>query len=78
MTDKKHVLLRKLPLVIGGFLTLVIAFGVYFLQGMFEKPAKAKKQIQQITMIQPPPPPPSAARAKATAARARAGENTRT
>lgn len=58
MSDKKHVLLRKLPWVIGGVLTLLIAVGVYFLQSLFEKPAKAKKQIQQITMIQPPPPPP--------------------
>ncbi len=50
--------LRNLPLLIGIVLTLVIAVAVYFLQDMFQKPAQAKKQVQQITMIQPPPPPP--------------------
>ncbi|MDO9106866.1 MAG: energy transducer TonB [Methylovulum sp.] len=50
--------LRNLPLLIGIVLTLVIAVAVYLLQDMFQKPAQTKKQIQQITMIQPPPPPP--------------------
>ena len=56
--DKKTQFLRRLPVIIGVICALVIGVGVYFLQSMFEKPAKAKKQIQQITMIQPPPPPP--------------------
>lgn len=55
---QKHFLLRNLPWAIGGLLTLLIAVAVYFLQGMFEKPAQTKKQIQQITMVQQPPPPP--------------------
>lgn len=56
--NKKTQFLRRLPVIIGVILALVIGLGVYFLQGMFEKPAQAKKQVQQITMIQPPPPPP--------------------
>ncbi len=56
--NKYQRLLRNLPLIIGIVLTLVIAVAVYKLQDMFQKPAQTKKQIQQITMIQPPPPPP--------------------
>ncbi|MGZ8181912.1 MAG: TonB family protein [Methylobacter sp.] len=56
--DKYKRWLRNLPLLIGIVLTLVIAVAVYFLQDMFQKPAQTKKQVQQITMIQPPPPPP--------------------
>ena len=58
MKPQTQQILKKLPVLIGVVLTLLIALGVYFLQGMFEKPLQAKKQIQQITMIQPPPPPP--------------------
>jgi TonB family protein len=54
----KQFLLRYAPLIVGGVFALLIFIGVYFLQGMFEKPVQAKKQVQQITMIQPPPPPP--------------------
>ncbi len=57
MDTYKHWL-RNLPLMIGIVLALIIAIAVYFLQGMFPKPAQPKKQMQQITMIQPPPPPP--------------------
>jgi len=56
--DKHKRWLRNLPLLIGIVFALIIAIGIYFLQGMFEKPAQVKKQVQQITMIQPPPPPP--------------------
>ena len=56
--DKYKRCLRNLPLLIGIVLTLIIAVAVYFLQDTFRKPAQTKKQIQQITMIQPPPPPP--------------------
>ncbi|MBL1265983.1 energy transducer TonB family protein [Methylomicrobium sp. RS1] len=56
--DRRKIWLKRLPAIIGGILTLLIAVGVYRLQGMFEKPLQAKKQIQQITVIQPPPPPP--------------------
>ncbi len=56
--DKTKRWLRNVPLITGIVLAVVIALGVYFLQGMFPKPAQPKKQMQQITMIQPPPPPP--------------------
>jgi len=56
--DKYKRWLRNLPLMIGIALTLLIAIAVYFLQDMFHKPAQPKKQMQQITMVQPLPPPP--------------------
>ncbi|MDD5228631.1 MAG: energy transducer TonB [Methylococcales bacterium] len=57
--NKKAYLRAFVPIVIGVVLILLIVVGVYFLQSTFEKPAKPKKQIQQITMIhQPPPIPP--------------------
>jgi protein TonB len=56
--DQRKKWLKRLPAILGGVLTLLIAVGVYWLQGMFEKPLQVKKQIQQITVIQPPPPPP--------------------
>jgi len=56
--NTKLKFLRYLPHAIGILLVLAIGIGVYLLQGVFEKPAQAKKQVQQITVIQPPPPPP--------------------
>jgi TonB family protein len=56
--DKKKQLLRYLPAAIGIALTLLIAVGVYFVKDIFQKPAQTKRQIQQVTIIQPPPPPP--------------------
>jgi len=56
--DRYKRLLRHLPVLIGIVLTLVIVLAVYILQDQFQKPAQQKKQVQQITMIQPPPPPP--------------------
>lgn len=56
---KKHEKwLRRLPLIIGILLTLIIAVTIYFIQGQFDKPVQTKKQVQQIAIIQPPPPPP--------------------
>ena len=57
MTTYQHWL-RHLPVIIGLVLAVAIAVAVYYLQDMFQKPAQPKKQMQQITMIQPPPPPP--------------------
>lgn len=54
----KKTWLRYLPLGIGGVLIVLIAVAVYFLKDLFEKPVQTKKQVQQITVIQPPPPPP--------------------
>lgn len=56
--NKKQKFLRYLPAIVGAILAISIGVGVYLLQGMFEKPAQAKKQIQQIAIVQPPPPPP--------------------
>jgi TonB family protein len=56
--DKKKQWLRYLPVALGGVLALLIAVGVYFLKDLFQKPAQVKKQVQQITVVQPPPPPP--------------------
>lgn len=49
---------RYLPAAIAGVLVLLIIIVVYLTKDLFERPAQTKKQIQQITMIQPPPPPP--------------------
>ncbi|BBA35023.1 periplasmic protein TonB [Methylocaldum marinum] len=54
----KKTWLRYLPAAIGGVLILLIAVAVFFLKDLFEKPVQTKKQVQQITVIQPPPPPP--------------------
>jgi protein TonB len=56
MNRKRWV--RYVPLLVGVILSLLIGVGVYRLGNMFDKPAQTKKQVQQITMIQPPPPPP--------------------
>ncbi|ANE55439.1 TonB C-terminal domain-containing protein [Methylomonas sp. DH-1] len=57
MTNK-YAWLRRLPVVLGIGLSLLIGLGVWWLADKFEKPPQTKKQVQQITMIQPPPPPP--------------------
>lgn len=56
MDNKKW--LRHLPLILAGVLAVVIGGLVYWFQGQFDKPPQAKKQVQQVTIIQPPPPPP--------------------
>ncbi len=56
--DKKRIWLRRLPIILGSVLAILFAVGVYVLQSQFEKPVQIKKQVQQITVIQPPPPPP--------------------
>lgn len=56
--DKKKRWLKYLPAGIGGVLVLLIAGGLYLVRDMFEKPVQTKKQVQQISVVQPPPPPP--------------------
>lgn len=56
MSNKKY--LRYLPAAIGVAVVLVVAVVAYVFRDLFEKPVNAKKQIQQITVVQPPPPPP--------------------
>jgi len=50
--------LRHVPMLLAGGLAIVIAALVYWFQGQFEKAPQTKKQVQQVTIIQPPPPPP--------------------
>lgn len=49
---------RYLPVAVGVLLILLVALGVYLARDLFDKPAQTKKQVQQITVVQPPPPPP--------------------
>jgi protein TonB len=56
--DRKKRWLKYLPAGIGGVLVLFIAGGLYLVRDMFEKPVQTKKQVQQISVVQPPPPPP--------------------
>lgn len=49
--------LQYLPLGIGIGLILLIGIGLYLVRDIFQKPVLAKKQVQQITVIQPPAPP---------------------
>jgi protein TonB len=56
--NKKQRWLRYLPAALGLLLIALVALGVYLMRDLFEKPAQTKKQIQQISVVQPPPPPP--------------------
>jgi protein TonB len=59
---KRTALLKRLPLIIGITLILLIAVLVFVFREFFEKPVQTKKQVQQISVVkppdQPPPPPP--------------------
>ena len=56
--NQKHLWLRRLPMIIGVVLSLLIAVGVYFLKDQLDKGPQTKRTIQQITVVPPPPPPP--------------------
>lgn len=56
--NKRRQWLRYLPAAVGIVLVIVLAVAVYLLKDLFQKPVQTKKQVQQITIIQPPPPPP--------------------
>lgn len=51
---------RKLPLIIGGVISVsIVAAVVFFIINMLDAPpAKPKKMVQNITFVTPPPPPP--------------------
>lgn len=49
---------RYLPQFIGVTLIAVTALMVFLFRDIFEKPVEAKKQVQQIKVVQAPPPPP--------------------
>ncbi len=54
---KNYAWLRRLPVLLGIAISLLIVLGGWFLKDNFHKPPQTKKVVQQITMIQPPPPP---------------------
>ncbi|MDT8406746.1 MAG: TonB family protein [Methylococcales bacterium] len=56
--NNKYAWLRRLPILIGLGLSLLVILAIFLLKDQFEKPAQRKKVVQQITMITPPPPPP--------------------
>ena len=56
MSYKRYM--RYLPVAIGVGLILVVMLVVYVFRDAFQKPVSTKKQVQQITVLQPPPPPP--------------------
>jgi hypothetical protein len=56
--NNKYKWLRRLPVLLGLALSLLILLGVYFMKDKFHKPPQLKKVVQQITMIPPPAPPP--------------------
>lgn len=56
--NKKRRLIQYLPVAIGVVLAVLVAVGLYLVRDIFQKPVQTKKQVQQVTMIQPPPPPP--------------------
>jgi periplasmic protein TonB len=55
---QKYLWLRRLPMLIGIALTLIIIGVIAYLISHSERSPQTKKVAQQITMIQPPPPPP--------------------
>ncbi len=55
---KKYAWLRRLPVLLGIGLSLLLLLAIYIVHSQFQKPPQTKKVVQQITMIQPPPPPP--------------------
>lgn len=54
----KTVWLRRLPVLMGIAVVLLLVLAVYLLKDQFQKQPQTKKMVQQIAMIQPPPPPP--------------------
>lgn len=56
--DQKNQWLRRLPLLLGIGLILLVAVGAYLLKDLFQKSPQTKRVVQQISIVQPPPPPP--------------------
>ncbi|WP_020483010.1 TonB C-terminal domain-containing protein [Methylomonas sp. MK1] len=56
--NNKYAWLRRLPVLLGMGLSLLILLAVWLLQDKFHKPPQTKRLMQQITMIQPPAPLP--------------------
>ncbi|MGH8475218.1 MAG: TonB C-terminal domain-containing protein [Methylococcales bacterium] len=56
--SKKYFWKRIVPYLTGFFIVGPVVAGIYFMMDYFEKPVHSRKQVQQISIIQPPPPPP--------------------
>ncbi len=56
---KKFFGKRALPYLLGFLVVGAVCGGIYSLIEHFEKPAQIRKQVQQISIVQPPPPPPA-------------------
>jgi protein TonB len=56
--NQKNKWLRRLPLIVGVVLSLVVATAVYLMKDLFQKGPQTKRVVQQISVVQPPPPPP--------------------
>lgn len=58
--DRKHRLLGRLPLLIGGTLgALLVAGLIWFIyESVGAKDEKSKREVQVVQVIRPPPPPP--------------------
>jgi protein TonB len=55
---KHKRLLKYLPALGGLGVIILVAILVYVFRELFDKPAQSKKQVQQISVVQPPTPPP--------------------
>lgn len=54
----KHPFLKNLPMIIGVAIIIIAAILAYVFREYFQKPTESKKQVQKITVVQPPPQPP--------------------
>ena len=50
--------LKYLPALGGLGVIILVAILAYLFRELFDKPAQSKKQVQQISVVQPPTPPP--------------------
>ncbi|MGI9210866.1 MAG: TonB family protein [Methylococcaceae bacterium] len=56
--NAKHIWLKRLPLIVGVLLSVLVAVLLYLLKDHFHKGPQMKRVVQQISVIPPPPPPP--------------------
>ena len=75
MSYKRYM--RYLPVAIGVGLVLVVMLVVYVFRDAFQKPVSTKKQVQQITVLQPPPTAAAAAAGTKTAGTGNQGRKNR-
>ncbi len=56
--NTKHQWYRRMPLIVGIVLSVLVATLTYWLKDHFHKGPQMKRVVQQISVIPPPPPPP--------------------